>query len=124
MMSKKTPATAKEAFRLNVYAQGAEWSYVGDGNSRFLVRNEALDEEIELPDSEDEQVHAYDRWSVDSKVREENDFRLIDSASRETVSREALGIDYSEWCSAVVESLTASQIEGHIRVAGRRVFAA
>jgi hypothetical protein len=49
---------------------------------------------------------------------------LYDSESGDALTAEDLGISQAEYDAAIAESLAAAEVEGHIRVAGRRVYAA
>lgn len=49
---------------------------------------------------------------------------LLDSETGEELTAEDLGIDATRYVNACCESLDCGQAEGHVRVNGRRVYAA
>jgi hypothetical protein len=49
---------------------------------------------------------------------------LLDSDTNEQLTAEDLGIDATRYVNACCESLDCGQAEGHVRVNGRRVYAA
>jgi hypothetical protein len=52
-----------------------------------------------------------------------SDYDLYDSDTAEPVNAEDLGISTAEYDAAIIDSLASTEDEGHILVAGRRVFA-
>lgn len=55
---------------------------------------------------------------------EDTDYELYDSETGDSISADDLGITVEEYEAAIRESLDCGQVEGHIRVGERRVYAA